>query len=211
MLVRVKAPHAVTSPTAADISRAVHAFDARGGGTTDAREARFDALYRQHYRRVLAYTLRRAPAETAVDVVAETFVVAWRRLELVPDQPLPWLLAVARKTLANDRRGARRRQSLLSELAAQHARPAGTVDDAFPASTILDALARLPAEDQELVKLVAWDDLPILDAAKVLGRSAAACRVRLHRARRRLADELARSAELRAAAQFQPLPKETNP
>ena len=201
----------VTPRTPADISRAVAPFGEHGG-TSLGGEARFEALYRAHYRRVLSYALRRAAPDVAADVVADTFLVAWRRLDRVPDEPLPWLLAVARKTLANERRGARRRGSLLSALAARHAAQASAIaDEPFPASTVLEALARLPPDDQELVKLVAWDDLSIVQAAAVLARSAATCRVRLHRARRRLASELARRSDVRAPRPCHPLTEETQP
>jgi RNA polymerase sigma-70 factor (ECF subfamily) len=82
----------------------------------DTPEDRFEALYAEHYGRVLAYVLRRAPAAVASDVVADVFLVAWRRLEQVPDDPVPWLLGVARKTLANERRSGRRRAALVDAL-----------------------------------------------------------------------------------------------
>ena len=82
----------------------------------DTSEDRFEALYAEHFGRVLAYVLRRAPAAVAADVVADVFLVAWRRLERVPAEPLPWLLSVARKTLANERRGGRRRAALVDAL-----------------------------------------------------------------------------------------------
>ena len=64
----------------------------------------FERLYRANYDRVLAYGLRRTDPERARDATAETFVVAWRRLADVPPDPLPWLLGVARRVLANERR-----------------------------------------------------------------------------------------------------------
>src|SRR5918911_48988 len=72
-----------------------------------ARE-RFARLYEEHSGRVLAYALRRAAPDVAADVVAETFLVAWRRFDDVPAEPLPWLLGVARRVLANRRRSERR-------------------------------------------------------------------------------------------------------
>ena len=77
------------------------------GGRTDARRvARFEELWDELFPRVLGYALRRTDQEEARDVGAETFTVAWRRLEDVPagDDALPWLLATARKQLANRRR-----------------------------------------------------------------------------------------------------------
>jgi DNA-directed RNA polymerase specialized sigma24 family protein len=69
-------------------------------------------MYEQHYPAVLRYAARRVGAEAARDIVAETFLTAWRRLDRVPDgQPLPWLYATARKCLANEvrRQGTRER------------------------------------------------------------------------------------------------------
>ena len=48
------------------------------------REARFEELFREHYRAVRGYALRRAPGDLAQDAVSETFLVAWRRLDDVP-------------------------------------------------------------------------------------------------------------------------------
>jgi len=174
-------------------------------------DARFESLYRVYYGRVLAYALRRATPDVAHDVVADTFLVAWRRHDRMPDQPLPWLLGVARKTLANQRRSARRRQSLLTELKAEVARPSSSSEPTGAALDVLAALDRLSEADRELLRLVAWEGLTPAEAAKVLGQSPATCRVRLHRARRRLADELGRGEEVReprAAGRFQLISEE---
>lgn len=76
---------------------------------TDEREE-FSALYREHYGAVLRYCRRRTDEETARDAAAETFLVAWRRREVVPQDPLPWLYGVARRVLANAARGAGRQR-----------------------------------------------------------------------------------------------------
>ena len=154
------------------------------------RNERFDALYRDYFARLLAYALRRAPREVAHDVVADTFLVAWRRLDRLPEEPLPWLLGIARKTLANHRRGSRRRNVLLGELEARALTRNGEGEPALEVGEITAALAKLPLSDRELLKLIAWDSLTVVEAARVLGQSAPTCRVRLHRARRRLAREL---------------------
>lgn len=161
----------------------------------------FEALYREYYGRVLSYALRRSTPEIAHDVVAETFLVAWRRRDRVPDRPLPWLLGVARKMLANQRRSARRHQSLLTELKAHeliHVKPDASAA-ALTLGEVIDALERLPESDRELLQLIAWEGLTPSEAAEALGESGATCRVRLHRARSRLATELSRGEELREA------------
>jgi RNA polymerase sigma-70 factor (ECF subfamily) len=78
---------------------------------------RFELLYAKHGPAVKAYVLRRADASMADDVVAEVFVVCWRRFEEIPVDPLPWLLGVARRVLSTQRRGERRRVALHDRLA----------------------------------------------------------------------------------------------
>ena len=164
-----------------------------GSEASGTRDARFDALYRAHYSRVLAYALRRTTLELAHDVVADTFLVAWRRLDRVPDDPLPWLLGVARKTLANYRRSAERHNSLLAELTASdivRLRLCSVAADDADSRRVAEAYDRLSERDREVLRLVVWDGLPPSEAAAVLGVSEVACRVRYHRAKRHLAAEL---------------------
>jgi RNA polymerase sigma-70 factor (ECF subfamily) len=153
-------------------------------------QIRFGRLYRDQGRAILAYALRRVEnPEDAADVVAETFLVAWRRLDEVPVDAGArlWLFAVARRVIANLHRAGRRRtrlgerlaESLRTELAAGPA-PAGEAAEA------LRAMGELGDDDRELLLLVSWEELPPAEAAKVLGISSLAARSRLHRARRRL-------------------------
>jgi len=153
-------------------------------------QARFSRLYREHGRAVLAYALRRVEErEDAADVLAETFLIAWRRLGEVPNDAGArlWLYAVARRVIANLQRAERRRtrlgrrlaESLRTELAAHPT--AGS-----EAAEVLRAMAGLGTEDRELLLLVSWEGLSPAEAAKVLETSSLAARSRLHRARRRL-------------------------
>jgi RNA polymerase sigma-70 factor (ECF subfamily) len=157
-------------------------------------EASFRRLYKEHGREILAYALRRAGGpEDAADVVAETFLVAWRRLEDVPpgEQARLWLYGVARRTLANQRRGERRRERLGERLRADLPTAlAGSPELQGPDA--LAALERLGPEDREVLRLSAWEELSPSELAAVLGISAVAARSRLHRARRRLRRELER-------------------
>jgi RNA polymerase sigma-70 factor (ECF subfamily) len=146
---------------------------------------RFEELYRRHAGAVHAYARRRAPADVAEDVTAETFLVAWRRLDRVPVEALPWLYAVARKTLAN-----RRRRDLRARLPLPVPLPSFDVE--LPSDPALArAFAALSERDREVLALVAWEGLALADVARVLGCSVVSCRVRLHRARQRLARLLA--------------------
>lgn len=159
------------------------------------REARFTALFESTHRALLAYAVRRVTEpQDAADVVAESFLVAWRRIDDVPAgaDARPWMFGVARRVLANARRGDRRRLALADRLRAHLSdvveAPAG------PGTDVERALARLSDEDQELLRLVAWEELGREEIAVVLGISRTAVRVRLHRARRRLAGQLAAPA-----------------
>lgn len=150
---------------------------------------RFRALYDAAYPRVMAYALRRARTrEDALDVVAETMLTAWRRLDDIPgdERRLPWVFGVARRVLANHYRSADRRERLAARLTPP---PAGADPDFAVVHEALDALS--PAH-REILTLSAWDDLENHEIATVLGISPGAVALRLYRARRRLARELGR-------------------
>jgi RNA polymerase sigma-70 factor, ECF subfamily len=148
----------------------------------------FERIYAEHYEAIRAYVRRRAPESVVDDVVSDTFVVCLRRIEKVPAEPLPWLYAVARKTLANERR-KRARIEQRHEGAVTEPTPVG--DGALAA-----AFNVLGERDREILRLVAWEGLSLAEAATVLGCSAVACRVRYHRAKVRLASSLACPAPL---------------
>lgn len=158
------------------------------------KRVRFELLYARHAPAVKAYVLRRSDAASADDVVAEVFVVCWRRFHELPPDALPWLLGVARRMLSTQRRSARRRAALEERLAG-----AGAGAAVEPVEVTADedrvlapALARLSDADRELLLLIAWDGLSPTQAAAVLGVKPATVRVRLLRARRRLSHALAR-------------------
>lgn len=183
------------------------------------RRLRFELLYAKHAPVVKAYVLRRADPSTADDVVAEVFVVCWRRFEEIPIDPLPWLLGVARRVLSTQRRGERRRMALQDRLAQTAGHSAVPVSGEMPGGLtaeepggsaeaiprmgdgalagiadagLVAALARLSEVDRELLLLIAWEGLSPAEAASVLGVKPATARVRLLRARRRLAQALSR-------------------
>jgi RNA polymerase sigma-70 factor (ECF subfamily) len=158
--------------------------------SADAARTRFEGLFRDHHVAVVGYVRRRAPLDAVDDIVGETFLVAWRRLACVPAEELPWLLAVARNVLATQRRGAGRRRALtlrLGHVAVGRAEsPAADCVEPAIDSRLETALSRLAPKDREALTLIAWDGLQPHEAALVLGDSAGAFRVRLHRARQRL-------------------------
>ncbi|MGW0939729.1 RNA polymerase sigma factor [Streptomyces sp. NPDC002666] len=148
----------------------------------------FTELYRQHYGAVDAYVRRRVHPDHAVDVVAEVFLVAWRRLKDVPfGMELPWLYGVARKIVANSYRSDGRRLRLVEMLAAQPHRDVGDHSDAIAQrQAISHAFDGLKRVDQEVLRLILWEGLTFSQAATVLGCTVPALQVRLHRARKRL-------------------------
>lgn len=153
-------------------------------------EKRFVELYEENARDLIAYARRRVPsAEDAADLVAETFLVAWRRLDEAPrggDARL-WLYGVARRTLSTQRRGELRRARLTERLRSELAAAARSLPPADTRSDpVLRALAGLGEEDREILLLAGWEGLAPREMARALGISAVAARSRLHRARRRL-------------------------
>lgn len=167
----------------------------RPPGPADApdREQRFTVLFQQTHAALLAYAVRRVADPTdAADVVAEAFLVAWRRIDEVPDGPeaRPWMFGVARRVLANAQRGDRRRLALADRLRLEIAE-AVPAPDVATTTDVERAMHRLDEDDQEVLRLTAWEQLARDEIALVLGVSRGAVRMRLHRARRRLAAVLA--------------------
>lgn len=155
----------------------------------------FDALFAAYHSDVLAYIIRRTSLANAEDVLAETFLVAWRRANRVPDDPLPWLLGVARRVIANQRRGEVRRGALVGRLTSVGSGPVAAWEPPSTLSAELaSALASLSEREREALLLTAWDGLDPDRAASAAGCTAATFRVRLHRARKRVAAQLSTSA-----------------
>jgi RNA polymerase sigma-70 factor, ECF subfamily len=160
---------------------------------SQTREARFNKLYDANLDRLRAYAWRRDPSH-AEEIVAETFLIAWRRLERVPEDSLPWLIGVARNVRLNLRRRERRRDALEQRVAADK----GVVEPDFIAgvvehATLTQALQHLGELDREILLLAAWEDLDSASIAAALGCSRANVAMRLFRARRRLAAALEKS------------------
>src|ERR687894_3202241 len=164
-------------------------------------EERFQEIYRRHRPAVVAYARRRMAADGVEDVVAETFLVCWRKLDSVPKEPLPWLYAAARKTLANQRRAAARQ--------ATRAPVDATTEAAFFEGDLAlgAAFSQLSERDREVLRLVAWESLSIRETATVLGCSMVSCRVRLHRAKKALAERLKTFEPHAGTARPRPDPK----
>lgn len=152
-------------------------------------EARFEELYTAYSHLILGYLLRRVePGEDAADLMTEVFTIAWRRISSVPegDEARLWLYGVARKLLANHRRGSIRRHRLAERLK-EHL---GAQSEHDTANAVREALAKLPARDREVLALSVWEDLSAPEIAELLNLKPDAVRARLSRARNRLREEL---------------------
>jgi RNA polymerase sigma-70 factor (ECF subfamily) len=150
------------------------------------RRLRYEAVFREVYEPLQRYARRRVDPSAADDVVADTLLVVWRRLDDLPDGlALPWCYGIARRCLANHRRGDTRQVNVVQRLAGErHHEPP-------PDDPVLEAaLEQLDIDDREIVRLWAWEQLPPREIAVVLGISANAAAIRVHRAKGRLANSL---------------------
>ncbi|MEV4665896.1 sigma-70 family RNA polymerase sigma factor [Micromonospora echinofusca] len=160
-------------------------------------EAWFTRVYAVQYAHIVRYGQRRlASADASAELAQEVFVVAWRRRHEVPDHSLPWLYGVARRLLANQWRARRDAPDVLPITDADLPREAGpsAADATVGIADLRAALATLADLDQEILRLIGWEELTVSEAAQVLGCTRAAAAVRLHRARRRLAGAMSSQA-----------------
>lgn len=173
----------------------------------DSFRTRFEAIFAETYPALVAYARRRsANTADADDVVAEVFATAWRRrydLEAVDNStelaPLPWLYGIAANVVRNSRRAGGRRLRLVERLRSQPSSVSTVAGSATaggssvadqPSAEVRSALDRLSFDDQEVLRLVAWEGLSHAEAGQALGCSANAVGIRMHRARQRLEAEL---------------------
>ncbi|MEO9174059.1 MAG: sigma-70 family RNA polymerase sigma factor [Gaiellales bacterium] len=144
-------------------------------------ERAFERMYEQHAGAIAAYALRRVRSEQdAEEIVAETFLIAWRRASELQGDPLPWLYGVARRVVANHARQARR---AAIELRDDVVAP---LDTSSERAALVAAVLRLPAIERDALLLTVWEGLDQRECARVLGCSRIAVALRLRRARARL-------------------------
>lgn len=162
------------------------------------RDDRFGELYHRYYRAVRDYCRRRVANDVVDDAVAEVFLTAWRRLDDVPDgdAALIWLFAVAYRVIGHEWRSTTRRRRLEVRMRGVINRPVSAADESVldddEVQLVLDAIARLGDTDAEVLLLVAWEHLEVVDIAAVVGIAPNAVDQRLHRARRNLGREYRR-------------------
>ena len=164
-----------------------------------AEREQFSRLFDEHYDALTRFAARSVGPADAQDVVADTFLVAWRRRYDIPRDSLPWLIGVARNVLFQQYRASARRVALTAELEATR-RMAADPEQVVERQWVLRALAGLSASDRELLVLTAWEGLSPRQAAVVIGCSSATLRVRLHRARHRFAAALAAAEHVQLPA-----------
>jgi len=167
------------------------------------RRERFERVASVVYEPVQRYLSRRAQAADAADATADTLLVVWRRLDEVPDDPLPWCYGVARLCLANQRRGETRRLRLVEQAGTQIDTSAGLALDPQQATEASDpalvaALDVLTESEAEVIRLWAWEQLEPREIAVTMDMTANAVSVALTRAKRKLAQQLDRQDRLPA-------------
>ncbi len=176
--------------------------------TGTAAEERFDRMYAEHARAVLGYCVRRIDRDAAFDCAAETFLIAWRRLNDVPEgrAQLRWLFRTAHNVIGNHYRGRDRRRRFTTPLRDdEHAaltlgshEPETIVVRAERDREVIDALQLLRPEDRQVLLLSAWERMPHDEIGEIVGCSAHAVDQRIHRALRRLERVLAAHPKLRS-------------
>jgi RNA polymerase sigma-70 factor (ECF subfamily) len=157
------------------------------------RHERFESLYAEHHDAIYAYVHRRVTGAAEVpDILAEIFAVVWRRLDEVPrgSETRLWLYGLARHTLLNTRRGQRRRLRLFARLRGEASVGSQSAASSEPPDAwLVAAIERLPEAYREALMLVSWEGLSHAEAADVLGCSANAVALRLHKAKARLRED----------------------
>lgn len=177
-------------------------------GNVPSSDARFRRMYEEHYADIRSYCLRRLSVEAANDAAAEIFIVAWRKIDEVPQgaEARLWLFAVARNTVAHQYRSRSQTSRLRSKLEQTAVRsPAGaSAEDVVVRRSqdraVLEALGRMKPDDQELVRLKMWEELSHAEIGEVFGISAHAVDMRMQRVGKRLARLLSATKGVRPQA-----------
>lgn len=161
--------------------------------TSRAYRERFERIAEEAFEPLQRYLRRRAAPQDAEDVLSEVLLTVWRRIEDAPaENALPWCYGIARRALANHRRGDRRRLRLTTRLGSQPVTHYPEPADLQPDDDMVAALNGLDPPDQEVLRLWAWEQLEPREIAQVIGVSPNAATLRLSRAKKKLAEALVR-------------------
>lgn len=163
-------------------------------------QRRFTEMYQRTHSVVFAYACRRAAYEVAREATDEAYLIAWRKFDAVPADPVPWLIVTVRNNLSDLYRRDRRQDVLVDRLVEARTALGSTGDEgadvaALERVVVLASVASLSDSDREVLLLTVWDGLTHRQASKVVGCSPATFAVRHHRARRRLETALAESSD----------------
>lgn len=159
----------------------------------------FAAIFDRHAPHIHRYLARRLGSAAADDLVAETFLAAFRRRDRFDTgrpNARPWLYGIATNLVAQQRRTEEREYRLRQAYrpATSEASPADRVAGEVTARSLrrhlLDALAGLADGDRDVLLLVAWEDLTYEEVAAALTIPVGTVRSRLNRARRLLRERL---------------------
>jgi RNA polymerase sigma-70 factor (ECF subfamily) len=142
----------------------------------------FEEFYRLHFSALSRYVTRRLPTGSHNEVMAAAFVIAWRKFASVESPSLPWLYRIASFEIAHERRRLGKIPEFveLSDL---------NLSDKYDLEDVMDislAFTKLSENDQEVLRLLYWEDLTRPEIAEVLGCSINTLNVRIHRAFERL-------------------------
>jgi RNA polymerase sigma-70 factor (ECF subfamily) len=163
---------------------------------------RFGALFERHAGTLFRYACRRVGAEVADDVVAETFLAAFRqraRYDLGRSDARPWLLGILVREVSRHRRKEVSRLMALARAVQPEEvdGPADRVADDLTARSararLAAALAGLQQRDRDVLTLIAWQEMSYEEVAQVLDIPVGTVRSRLHRARRQMQQMLGAS------------------
>lgn len=161
-------------------------------------DARFVEVYEKYHSPIYVYCRRRVSTDRVDDVVADTFLTAWRKIDQVPggDEALPWLYGVAYRVLMHQWRGTSRRRRLKDRLASigvdSSTQPEDYIVSSYESQRVLEAASKLRPIDQEILRLSLWEELSHAEVASVLNLAVDAVRKRLSRALENLTREFNR-------------------
>jgi RNA polymerase sigma-70 factor (ECF subfamily) len=158
----------------------------------------FRVLYDDTAPHLLRFLLRRAQTrEDAADLLAETFLIAWTKRDQIPadhSHARPWLFGVARNMLKRERAVGTKASEAVEALARDLQACARNIP---PDDGVILALSQLSPVDREIIEMLAWDQLAPREVAAILDLSPNVVRIRAHRARLKLRDQLESSDRAR--------------
>jgi RNA polymerase sigma-70 factor, ECF subfamily len=150
----------------------------------------FVAVYSQYLPAISAYLSRRVERDAVEDLAADVFALAWRKRDgVTAGEELPWLYRIAANLVANHRRKIAATESFVRSLRPADSAPAAD-DIVIADQSLAEAWKHVRARDREVLALAVFEDLPVSSIAASLGVSPNAVSIRLHRAKKVLADLL---------------------